>query len=223
MGSIDQPATARSRRTRAALLDAARSILEAEGATSLTMSAIAERAGVTRKAVYLHFDNVRELLGDLFDHIAETEHLDHSLDAVWDAPDAVSALRRWASHLADYHPRVMAVDRAIRAVEATDPAARAHRARVDQAQRANCERLVAWIQAESRLSEHWDADSAADLLFALISTDLIDRLSNGCGWSRARLADHLGQLMVDGLTREQGSPRSTGRLPPRDGAPRQPR
>src|SRR5688572_23279920 len=55
MSPIETPANSRSRRTRSALLSAARDLLEEGGAEALTMSSVAERAGVTRRAVYLHF------------------------------------------------------------------------------------------------------------------------------------------------------------------------
>ena len=48
--AISDPANARSRRTKAALLDAARAVIEAEGFGALTMARVAGQAGVTRRA-----------------------------------------------------------------------------------------------------------------------------------------------------------------------------
>src|SRR5262249_7598513 len=53
--AIPAPATARGRRTRTALLDAARAVIESKGFGALTMARVAEQAGVTRRAAYLHF------------------------------------------------------------------------------------------------------------------------------------------------------------------------
>ena len=114
--SIPHPTNVRSRRTRAALLSAAHAILEEEGFEGLTMTAVAEHAGVTRRALYMHFPGRGELVGALFDHVADVEGLAESLRGVWEAPDAVSALDEWAAHLARYHPRLLAVDRALQAV-----------------------------------------------------------------------------------------------------------
>ncbi len=100
--TISEPTNARSRRTRAALLAAAHTILEEQGFEALTMSAVADRAGVTRRAVYMHFTARAELVGALFDHVAAVEGLAESLRGVWEAPDAVSALDQWAAgELAD--------------------------------------------------------------------------------------------------------------------------
>src|SRR5688500_6249391 len=114
--TISEPTNARSRRTRAALLAASRAILEEEGFEALTMTAAAERAGVTRRAMYLHFASRAELIGALFDYVASVEGLHDSTRSVWQAPDAVAALDEWAAHLARYHPRLLAVDRAMQRV-----------------------------------------------------------------------------------------------------------
>src|SRR5262249_48073780 len=63
------PANARSRRTKTALLDAARAVIEAAGFGALTMARVAEQAGVTRRAAYLHFPSRTDLVTALFDHV----------------------------------------------------------------------------------------------------------------------------------------------------------
>lgn len=204
MPTIDEPSNARSRRTRAALLDAARAILERESYDALTMSAIAERAGVTRRAVYLHFDSRADLLGQLFDHIAATHDLHASVAPVWEAPDALTALDRWARHLAAYHPRLLAVDRAIREAEDRDADAARHRRRINAAQRQSCERLATRLAQEDQLAPRWDPESAGDMLFALVSTDLIERLLRTCGWNETQLAHGLSRLFRSGLVAAPG-------------------
>ena len=193
--TIDEPTNARSRRTRAALLSAARAILEEEGFEALTMTAVADRAGVTRRAVYMHFASRSELIGALFDHVAAAEGLDESLQRVWDAPDAVGALDEWAAHLARYHPRLLAVDRALQRIWSLDPDAATHRRRVVDEQLSNCRRLARGLADEGRLASSWSTASAADMLFALISSDMIEALLVDRRWSRQRLAEHLTILL----------------------------
>ncbi len=202
---IDEPTNARSRRTREALLDAAREILERDGFHALTMGAVAHRAEVSRGAVYLHFSSRSDVVAALFDHIAAREGLSDSLRRVRDAPDAVAALDEWAAHLARYHPRMIAVDRAITHVQHDDPDAAAHRRRVDEAQREGCTHLARRLADEGRLAEPWTVATARDMLFALISTDMIERLTVGCGWSERRLADRLATLFRATFTRRDGT------------------
>jgi AcrR family transcriptional regulator len=204
--TITEPANARSRRTRALLLATARSILERDGFDALTIAAVAERAAVTRRTIYLHFGSRGELVAALFDWVAGTEGLDASLSRVWQAPDAASALDEWAAHLARYHPKLLAVDRAVQEVWRHDPDAAAHRRRVNSEKLAVCRRLVQRVTDEGRLAPPWTADSARDMLFALIASDMIEALLTDRRWSHRRLAGHLSVLfratfLVDGARR----------------------
>jgi AcrR family transcriptional regulator len=195
MRTIETPVNARSRRTRQLLLSAARTILEEDGFEALTMAAVAERAGVTRRAVYLHFASRAELVGGLFDHVAQQEGLERSVARVWEAPDGAAALDEWAEHLARYHTRLLAVDRAVEGVRRADPDAARHRERVVRAKLANCRRLAQRLSDEGRLAAPWTVGSAADMLFALTSSDVVEGLTVDRRWSRQKLASHLGSLM----------------------------
>lgn len=189
--AISEPQNARSRRTRAALLAAARSVLEEAGFEALTMAAVAGRAGVTRRTVYLHLGSRSELVTALFDHVAEEEGLRQSLAQVWDAPDAAAGLDEWARHVARYHPRIVAVARAAERVQHVDPDAAAHRDRVRRAQLDSCRRLARWLERDGLLASAWTPDAAADMLWALLSTDMVEGLLVERRWSTRRLARHL--------------------------------
>jgi AcrR family transcriptional regulator len=195
VGAIDDPTNARSRRTRAALLDATRAILEGDGFEALTMHAVATRAGVSRRAVYLHFASRAALIDALFHHIAEREGLEDSVRRVWAAPDGAAALDEWARHLADYHARLLAVTRAVERVRRDDADAARHRRRVVDAQMANCRKLAVRLDEEGKLAAPWTVATATDMLWALISTDMIEGLLVDRRWSRRRLAEHLALLL----------------------------
>ena len=158
------------------------------------MTAVAERAGVTRRALYMHFPTRAELVGSLFDYVAGVEGLQASLQTVWDAPDAVAGLDRWADHLARYHPKILAVDRALQRVWRDDPDAAAHRQRVVSEKLANCRRVMRRLVDEDRLAEQWTFESASDMLFALVSSDMIEALILDRRWSRQRLAERLALM-----------------------------
>ncbi|WP_162449620.1 TetR/AcrR family transcriptional regulator [Phytoactinopolyspora mesophila] len=192
--SIDAPRNARSQRTREALLAATREILEADGFEALTMAAVAERANVSRRAVYLHFTSRTDLVSALFDYIARGEGLGESVKPIWEAPDAVAALHEWVRHLTRYHPKVMAVDRAIERVRRVDADAQRHRDTVVAAQLASCRRLVEWLDSEGRLAGEWSVEAATDLLFGLICTELFERLMEFRSWTPEDLQRHLWTL-----------------------------
>lgn len=191
----EQPTNARGRRTHASLLAATREILEADGFVALTMAAVAERAGVSRRAVYLHFPSRSHLVAELFDFVSEQEGLADSVRAVWAAPDAASALEEWARHVARFHPRVLAVTRAVEQVHRSDEDAAAHRDRYVGEQLAACRRLAGWLAAEGRLAAGWTVDSASDVLWALLSVDVLERLLVERRWTQASLAQDLIVLL----------------------------
>jgi AcrR family transcriptional regulator len=190
-----QPTNARSRRTRAALLAATRALLEEEGFAGLTMAAVAERAGVTRRAVYLHFPSRADLIAALFDFVAESEGLSESTRPVWEAPDAVTALDEWARHIARFHAKVRPVARAFEQVWRSDPDAAAHRARYLDEQLEACRRLARRLHDEARLAPGWTVETASATLWSLISIDMLDRLFDQQGWTPDRFAKNYALLL----------------------------
>ncbi|UED83340.1 TetR/AcrR family transcriptional regulator [Streptomyces profundus] len=198
--SIPEPQNARSRRTRLAILAATRALLEEQGLPALTMAAVAERVGVSRRGLYLHFGSRGELVTALFDYLAGEEGLDASLRQVWAAEDSVAALTEWARHLARYHPRVLAVDQAVQQVRRQDADADRHHRRASGAQLANCRRLTEWLARERRLAEPWTVETGADLLWSLVSSEVIAGLLNERNWSQEELGDRLATLYRRTLT-----------------------
>lgn len=217
---MPEPTNARSRRTRAALLDAARALLEGEGPEALTMGRIAERAGVSRRAVYLHVDSRVDLLLALFDHVSEVEGLAASLQRVDDAPDAGATLNAWATHVATFHPKVLAVDTALRRVRDTDPAAAAHVARVDDDQLAACRRVADRLAADGVLADDWPPPRAAELLWSLLAPDHLTRLLHDRGWTAGEYAERLATVLRAALVQpDAGSVPASTAGKPRSGTP----
>jgi hypothetical protein len=70
-----------------------------------------------------------------------------------------------------------------------------------RAQLARCRRLAKWLEREGRLAHPWTVETATDTLFALISTDVIERLLTR-RWSRRRLGDGIGLLLRSTFLRD---------------------
>ncbi len=198
---IDTPQNVRSRRTRAAILDAAWKLIEEEGAEELSMAEVARRAGVTRRAIYLHFASRGELLLALFDHINETLDLAASNRPIFEAPDALAALDAAAAHVARFHARILPLARAIDQARRSDPDAEAFWQRAMQDWYAGCRMLASGLAAEGRLAEPWTVGTAADLLWALMSVELLEDLTVDRGWSQELYAERLALLARRTLTR----------------------
>jgi len=186
---------ARSRRTRLALLAAARTLVVQEGIAAVTMSSVAEHAGVTRRAVYLHFASRAELITALYEYVDEAAELNAPLKSVWLAPDAATALDRWAHHLARCHTELIPVGRAFQRVRGTDPDAGHYWDVVMRLRRKSCRRLAEWLAAEARLAPPWTVETAADMLWAMMSFDVLEALVVDRRWSRKRLERRLSVML----------------------------
>lgn len=201
MTAIDEPTNARSRRTRHALLTAARDLIEEHGFAAVTMTQVAEHAGVTRRAVYLHFASRTDLLTDLFDFVNDSEDLTASTRPVWDAPDAVTALDEWARHLARYHPRLIGLARAADHARRSDPDAAAHWDLVRSDWLDHCRRLAAWLDRDGRLAPPWTIATATDMLWVLMSFDVLEGLLIDRRWTPDQVTTHLATVFHATFTR----------------------
>ena len=193
MGGHLEPQNARSRRTRAALLDAAREIVEERGLPALTMGAVAELAGVTRRSAYLRFESRTHLITALFDHVNEGEDLAASVRPVLNAPDAATAIQAWAAHVARFHPHVLRIARAVQSMKDTDPDAAEHWRLVQDDWHRLCRLVARRIDDEKALASGWTVETVADMLHALMSLDVLEILIDQ-GWSSDDVAAHLARL-----------------------------
>lgn len=190
---------ARSRRTRLALLAAARALVEQEGLPALTMASVAEHAGVTRRSVYLHFATRTELITALYGYVNETAEQATSLEKVWQAPDAATAVDEWAHHLARCHTQLVPFGRAFQRVRSTDPDAEYYWGLVMRQWRGSCRRLAEWLASDGRLAEPWTVTTAADMLWALMSFDVLEALVVDRRWSPKKFARRLSTLLRSAL------------------------
>jgi TetR/AcrR family acrAB operon transcriptional repressor len=86
-----------SLKTRQAILDSAKRLFSRRGFERTSLSDIAKYAGVTRGAVYWHFEDKGHILVDLCDSIAAENHLKEKMmrAASPDEEDPLGRLREW--------------------------------------------------------------------------------------------------------------------------------
>ncbi|HKX06275.1 MAG TPA: thiamine pyrophosphate-binding protein [Methylomirabilota bacterium] len=159
------------------------------------LAALAERAGVSRAAVYLHFASRGEVVGALFDYVSELERREALVQPVHDAADAVAALDAFARLEATYHARILGVARAIENIGREDPDAAGWRLRLETYQIALCQLLARRLADEHRLAAGWTTESAADMLWALMATEPLERLLHNRGWTEEDYAERFGRLL----------------------------
>ena len=204
--SEQSPGNARGRRTRAAILATARTLLEAHGFDALTMGSVAQRCGVTRRSVYLHFATRGELVNAVFEYVAEQEGTAALIEQVRAAPDALATVDAWAHLEASYHARILGVARAIEhvgRVDREDPDATVWRSRIQEFQLGLCRLVAERLAHEHRLADDWTVETAADLLWALMSTEPLERLLRDRHWTPEQYERRLARLVRATLVTQQ--------------------
>lgn len=171
--------------TRRRILEATRSVIETESA-SAPVERVAEAAGVSRRAVYLHFASRTELLLALVAHVDETGELPERAARVWAAGSGVAALEEFVRLNARYNAEIAGVARALDESRRSDPAARAAWDDRMSGRRRACRRLVRWLERDGVLDEVWSVPSAADLVWALTNVPCWHDLVVARGWSNQR-------------------------------------
>jgi AcrR family transcriptional regulator len=186
--------------TRHRLLDAGAKLLERHGAADVTLERVADAAGVTRQAVYLHFGSRGRFLADVVEHIGANDIFATAGAIVRDAPDGEAALRGLIELRARRSRRAYQVTTAFNsAIHADADAARIWKER--QVRRLALFREVARrLEAEGRLRDDLTVSDAAALMWSTVSFESWHYLGETNGWSARRFTKRIHALLMRGLT-----------------------
>jgi len=189
--------------TRHRILQAATQLLEEGGGSGVRMSDIARRAGITRQAVYLHFANRAELL------IAATFHVDEIKDTATrlapsrTAKTGTQRLEAFIAAWAGYIPEIYPIAKALMLMGPTDREAHLAWARRMQDMREGCEAAIEALKRDWALSTDYTVEDATDLLWTLLQVENWEHLTQACGWSQEKYADHVGRVARRQFVREK--------------------
>jgi AcrR family transcriptional regulator len=184
--------------TRDQILDAALLKLRRDG--DLTMAEVAAQAGVSRQAVYLHFQDRSALLLALVRHADEARGLAGKLAAIVKAPSARAAVAAMVALGASDNPALWPVERVLDSLRQDDAAMEAAWRERRTGSLEACRAIAERFQGEGALAPHLSLAAAADLLWSLTSPRLWEELVQGCGWSAERYRSHITYLAVGALT-----------------------
>jgi AcrR family transcriptional regulator len=188
-------------RTRQAIREAALELFLRDGYARTSMKAIAARAGVSEKTMYLAYDTKPALLRHVIE-VAVREDEDPAplsqrrqwRDILAGPPD--EAFARFAALNASLMARTAAIVNVGETAAASDPGLAAIRDRAHRAGHHEVRLLVSALSRAGALAHGVDEDEAADVIWA-ISTDetLYLRLTQERGWSDARYADLIQRVL----------------------------
>lgn len=184
------------RDTHAQILDAA--LARLQRGTELTMAGIAAQAGLSRQAVYLHFEDRTALMLALARR--EQEDLPAKLTAAIRAPSARAAVAALVALSARGNPGFWPVARILDGLRQADTAVEAAWQDRLAISLEACRAIARRFQDEQALAPHLSLEGAADLLASLTSLRLWEELVIGRGWSAERYRSHVTYLAAGALT-----------------------
>lgn len=194
--------------TREQILSAARKLLEERGYFGVGLEDIAKAAGVSRQAVYLHFESKAGLLLALVDWVDRLEELGPRIRWIQETRDPVEALERAIDVSIGYAPKIHRIALVLDSARRTDEAAAlAWDDRMAQRRRTMGGMIGALARAEL-LADGWTVETALDWLFTLTSVQTYETLTTACGWSTDEAIRHLKRVAVETLVRRPRRRRS---------------
>lgn len=184
----------RTRSTREAILAATADLLTERGAR-VTLEEIAERAGVSRQALYLHFGSRTGLMIAAAEHIDELGMLGRLLDDVFEAPTGLDALDAIVALHANYYPVIHQIAAMFMAGKYEDDALRAAWGDRMESRHRLYHEVVERLHRERVLASEWDVESATDILWSITSWELWEQLTLDRGWSEDDYSSHLRAVL----------------------------
>ena len=185
--------------TRGRILQAAWELIEERGA-EVRLVDVAERAGVSRQGLYLHFGDRAGLLRALVEFMDEVLGVEGMAAHVFAAPTGLEMLERTVELYTVLAPRIDRVAQVLEAAQYEDPAvAAAWRNRLNTRQAVH-RKIVQRISDEGQLADGWTVDAAAGLFYAITLPGPWRELTRELGWTSDDYGEHIIRLLRRGLS-----------------------
>lgn len=187
--------------TRTKILAATWKLMEDGRGAGVRMRDIAEAAGVSRQAVYLHFANRTELMVATVRYIDEVRGLDKRLKSYRAATTGLERLETFIEFWGNYIPEIYGLAKALLAMRETDEAASAAWNDRMNSVRSGCREIIESLHRDGTLLPSWSQDEAADMLWTMLSVYNWENLTVTCGWSISQYVSRMQILAKRTLVR----------------------
>jgi AcrR family transcriptional regulator len=196
---------ARTRRTRAAVIEAARRLFLERGYVATTIEAISELADTPQPTVYRLFSSKLGILRALLDvSIAGDDEAVAMADrpqvrSLITHPDPRDVLTGLAALVAGLMVRTGPVHQVLEEAARSDHGAAAALAEIARQRHEGQRRVIGALAREGELRSGLEEGAAADIVHALASPEVYRLLVTDRGWSGTRYEQWLGSILIDQL------------------------
>jgi AcrR family transcriptional regulator len=184
--------------TRLRILETARRLIADHG-SEVKLSQIAQEAGVSRQAIYLHFGDRTQLLVALVRHMDDSLNLGASLAYVQAADDSAELIARTMDLHADFSTAIDSVALILESAQyGEQDLGTAWRDRMRYRHQVHRD-LVRRIAERGDLASEWTVDDAADLFYAVSLPGPWRELTRELGWTNERYSAAMTTLLSRAL------------------------
>jgi len=180
--------------TRTRILEATWRLMVQRRGQGVRMRDVAEAAGVSRQAVYLHFGSRAELMVATARYGDEVRGHDERLRRYRAATTGVELLEASVEFWGNYIPEIYGIARALLAARESDKAVAAAWNDRMGAVRERCRNIIEALHRDGMLAPEWPIDEATDLLWTMLSIRNWESLTIECGWSTSRYVLRMQEL-----------------------------
>ena len=181
--------------TRERILKATWKLMEEHQGKGVKMSDIARVAGISRQALYLHFDSRTELMAATVQYVDEVKGLNERLQVFKTATTGVELLDACIEVWGNYIPEIYGLARALSSTRDTDEAAAAAWNGCMGCLRDVCQQTIETLDQEQQLAPSWSVDEAVAMLWSLLSVNQWEQLVIECGWSMQQYVSRMKSLL----------------------------
>lgn len=170
-----------------------------DAGVNLKLSEVAEHAGVSRQAIYLHFGDRTGLFVALVQHMDETMDLGESLNRILQATSGAEVIRLVMETHSQFNTAIDPVALVLEGAQYHDEAlGAAWRDRMRFRHQAH-RNFIELIDSHNDLADHWTIEAAADLFHAATLLGPWRELTRELGWTNQQYVEHMTGLLSRAL------------------------
>ena len=169
--------------TKIRILEATWHLMETQQGKGVTMSAIAKEAGISRQALYLHFDSRIKMIIATVNYVDEVKGLNERLKEFQIETTGIKLLEASIDVWGNYIPEIYGIAKAMLNTRNSDEATNIAWNECMAGLRSVCQKTIETLDKEKQLAPNWTIETATQMYWTIISIHNWEQLTVDCGWS----------------------------------------
>ena len=181
--------------TKTRILEATWQLMEQHRGQGVSMGDIAQVAGISRQALYLHFASRTELMIATVNYVDERKGLAERLSQFHTATSGIELLEACVDVWGNYIPEIYGLAKALMTMRETDEAMAAAWNNSMNCLRDVCREIIEALEREGMLASDWSRKEAIEMFWTMISINNWEQLTIECGWSTDQYVSGMKTLL----------------------------